>query len=140
MEIGYPQFELLESCKEEGGALHLYKVKDGVFLSEAIGRLSTAAGEAYCRQGSAVLEGHERPHVFNDWGQMQSYASEARALLTKWASNTLRRGSQVDFFTTAALVSMGISTASIALVVVGIDIKNHSTIAEFQAALSAVAP
>ena len=125
---------LLTSWEDSDGALFLFEPRPGVFLSEAVGRLGDGAGHLYSEVGTEIFAkvppGKQR-RVFNDWHRMAGYSSASRQELTLWSKRTMQRGDRADFIITAPLVSMGVTTASLALQLIGIDIVNHKTRASF---------
>ena len=130
----------IRTVEGPNGTLHLHRPLAGIMLTQAVGRLDDAQASAYTRVGTSLLQAAERGTkgglwVFNDWDLMTGYTSAARIALTKWALRTFERGDHAVFLLRSPLVSMGVSTASVALSFAGIDVSVEKGASAFETRL-----
>jgi hypothetical protein len=73
--------------------------------------------------------------TFHDWGEMESYDSSARRLLTGWLLANTKHVSSARFLVSSKLVSMGLSAANLATTLAGLPMTSHTVRTEFEQAV-----
>ena len=91
------------------------------------------------RVACRVVEGMDRYlaqaplSMFADFGDVSSYESEARALMTKWCLDHRRAIRELHAFASNGLVRMGVATAAMTMSLVGLRLESHGSRAGFDA-------
>ena len=82
---------------------------------------------------ATILQPYEQIS-FQDYGEMSGYDSESRILLTRWCTQHVADIGAVHVLVKSRMVAMGVTTASMALALVGVRLTPYSNRAEFERA------
>lgn len=113
------------SLKTEKGVFYLYLPAKHVIVSQFHGRIDREAAEALRSFGDKQFEQGHQVHFFHDWEAVQGYDSEARTMLTHWATERRKHVREVVVLTQSKLVAMGVATANLATSVMGVTMRSH---------------
>lgn len=120
---------------EPGGSFEIFMPREAVCVSRARGHLSVELARLLPEIITPLMA--ERPFAhFHDWGQMQSYDSGARRLLTNWVTGNVPCFRSLDFIVATRIVAMGIAAANVATSLAGISLVAHTRRATFEGVLT----
>lgn len=109
----------------------------GITVITVVGHLSNNDADELMAELIAIIAREGDLWMFNDWSEMTSYDSLARMRLTAWAVEHRDKIKTITIWSTSPIVRMGVSTAALALALVGVKLESASNRAEFEALLAA---
>jgi hypothetical protein len=121
------------------GAVFLYRPATGVVYTQTVGRLGARLAESMRDFGNSCMSPERHGAFFHEWSRMTGYDSESRRVLTAWAVDRWRMIDRVVVHTTSKLVAMGVATANLATVTVGLRLESHGSLEAFERAFLAFA-
>lgn len=104
------------------------------------GHMSRELTDVYTRAAEEAYRRVDRVHHFFDFFETTSYASQVRLHLTDFAISQRAHVASATFLVQSRIVAMGVTTAALAVRLVGMQFVVLSQRAEFERLRQAVAP
>ncbi len=114
------------------GTFYLYQVAPYVVYTQAVGHMDHGCAEAFMAFVNRTFDRGRTTTLFHDWSGITGYDSDARATLTRWTIERRSVIGSVSVLVKSKLLSMGIATANLATMPMGVTFHSHTDRAVFE--------
>lgn len=106
-----------------------------VVVATAIGYLDEVHRDPFLEVSQEIHDSGDQVACFFDWRELTGYATSVRVQWTRWMLKNHASVTSTHILCWSKLVQMGVSTASMALALAGIQLSAYSDEEAFDAAL-----
>jgi hypothetical protein len=133
LRIGGQSFSPEKSTSHDRGRVVFYLGSRGAIATVAEGHIVLNDARALTDLCHQVRLKFPSLFIFHDWERVNSYDSDARLHLTQWTLSQPRSTmAECHVLLRANLVAMGVSTAALALRLVGVPVYSYTNRLEFE--------